>query len=214
MNKSIAPLVSLLFLCASTAMAQQSPVDVTTYGTGGIRYTVNSSGFETPFPYGQKTDAAYTLPYDSAYRPGCLALSPQLPIGHAAGYAQYIPVMTVTWSGPLNDQNQYQVNLGQVMAVVTKVDGTQETYSALFGTQHMPNRFLLYEDPILGRIFWGQIENSLTAKTVPVMLQFEVEEQDFVQISVCNLMPNTGLTLRKLVLQSWPYEGAWFGSNP
>lgn len=192
-----------LFACA--AHADERDVEVTPFGEGGLRYAVRTSALQIDIPdYVQTGPTGAVLSYDSRFRPGCFVSSPWLPIGHAHGFAQFIPEIHLDWTGVVFPQRGQHVPILRMQAAIKKPDGTIRYADQVINTGDLTRLQAIAPMPNNGILNVGSLDNDVLS---PRALQgFELDEGDEVRVSMCDLVGNTELTVKSLVLQSIPYQ--------
>ncbi|MBC7976653.1 MAG: hypothetical protein H7138_16895 [Myxococcales bacterium] len=198
---------ALLFLISSLAAGgvahADGGVDVTPFGPGGIQWTVTTPAFETPFNYGQRLADGYQVPVAGSFRAACFVLSPWLPVGHGDGTGQFIPDFFATWQGILFPRTGQNAPVFNIRYEVQDLDGsvvtaTKTVTSALF---RLTPIFFPTPDSVLYR---GDLSSSATS--TEVLQNLDVNEDDLVRVSICDLAPNASLKVRGLVLRTLPFD--------
>jgi hypothetical protein len=187
------------------AHPDERDVEITPRAEGGVRYAVHASALEVDIPeYVQTGPTGAVLSHDSRFRNGCFVSSPWVPIGHARGFAQAIPEMHLEWTGVLFPQRGPHVPILRMRAAIRKHDGTIRYAEQIIDTGHLTRLqpiAPMRDDAILNV---GSLDNDVVS---PRVLQgFEIDEGDEVRVSLCDLVGDTELTVKSLVLQSVPYE--------
>jgi hypothetical protein len=185
-------------------LPDEGPVVLTPFGEGGLRYSVRPSGFEGVANFVQQQGDRAVLPYDGRFRPGCFLSSPWLGVGHDHGFGQFMPEMSVDWTGilfPLTGRHAPILNL---QVAIKAPDGSIRYERQVIDSGRLPSLIPIAQLDNGAVLYRGSFDNDVLNPRA--QQGFEVNQGDEVQVSVCDLMGNTALTVRTLVFQSIPYQ--------
>lgn len=191
---------------AGSALADDNydGVVVTPFGSGGTRFTVSMPSFNTPGNIGQVVPDGYKIPFSSKARPGCFVASPALFIGHHDGDGQFIPSLHVTWQGVFFQNVGIWPNVFRLEVQIKGADGVTRPPMSTVATAGTFQLTPLFKPTPDSTLYRGEYDQSLAAFNFETSA--EVREDDEIHVSICDLTTTSSMTIRQLVLQSFPHS--------
>ncbi len=205
MFKKIAVVAGLATVASLGGIARaDGGIDFTPFGPGGIEWTVSVPAFTTPFNYGQRTASAYEVPFDGRVRAGCFVLSPSQPwlrVGHRDGRGQFIPDFSSTWEGEVNTRTGAFPNVFSLQVEIMASNGAVTTLRKTVSAAAYGLEPLFFPTPSTV-LYWGVLDQALGE--TDVVYEFPVHQNDQIRVSACDLAAGSSLSVRHLVLRTWP----------
>jgi len=210
MFKKMTVLVSFVVAAALAGSAHADtgitpePID-----TGGVRWLVTPPGFLTPFNYGTLTAQAYSVSYAVQARSGCFVVSKGadvfggwLPVAHANGMGTVYPEFYSTWEGVVpNNRTPSGTVFTLQVEVRTGINGPVTVQrKAIDAFLYNPEK-IFFPTPST-TLYWGDLES---ARDNPNVVQtFNVNQDDNIRVSICDLAPESTIDVRRIVIETIP----------
>lgn len=186
-----------------SAPAHADGVDFIPFGPGGVQWNVSPAGFQTPSSYGQATAQGYDVPFAGTLRAGCYVVSDWLPVTHRDGYGEFIADVYSTWEGEVFFRTNPFANVFNLQVEIRAASGavTTQRRTVTSASYQLEPIYFPTPDSVL---YWGELDNSLSH--LLVLQNFSVHQDDWVRVSVCDLVAGSSMTVRKLVMRTVPFD--------
>ena len=189
--------------CLSGTAHADGGVDFTPFGPGGVQWSVSQPGFDTPFNYGQRIAQGYDIPFGGALRPGCFVRSPPLFVGHGNGTGQFFAELYSTWEGIVFPRVSLTANVFNLEVEIKAPNGAVSFVRRTVTSSAYQPEVIFFPTPD-SVLLWGELDNA--ASHLSVLQSFDVHTNDEIRVSVCDLSGGSSMQVRKLVLQTVPFD--------
>ncbi len=188
---------------SSAVFAQDSGVDVSFIPSGGVIYSVRPPGFTINYSFGSIQDDSYVIPRDYSLRNGCFLNTPWLPVSHEDGQAVAYPHITLEWWGELHPIEMPDQPLLRVQMEVKKPDGSVQQIRSYLHTGYLTKQYrATLPDGWIS--YYGRMDNPLSNGDAQNFGSIAVSEQDQVRYTLCDLYWGAKLSVKKLVVHTYP----------
>lgn len=209
MLNKVTVLTGLVVAAGLIGTAHADAVDFIPIGQGGVQFTVTPSGFGTPLGYGTLTTQAYSVPYAAQPRNGCFVVGPApglgwLPVSHPDGWGNIFPDFYATWEGVINKRQSPNVTVFTLQVDVLSPNGVVRTQSKPVSSGQF-NLFPIYFPTPDTILYFGDLDSALSHASI--VQTFDVHQDEFYRVSICNLAAESTIDVRNLVIQTFPRDG-------